>query len=90
MRRSHVRKQRRGGVWLWLLAILLSTGCTPSGSKPATTSTTFVVLDSEQVSLIDPNKPFIATRPSAVLDRGYYMKLESIYMKYVYGQLVEK
>ncbi len=76
---------RLGGLLL-LLVVILGCGCTPSGSTYHEPSV-YIVPDSRNVVIIDPNSPFIARRKSAVLDIGYYMELADLEAAVASGKL---
>lgn len=56
-------------VMLIMIAISLAGGCAQRSSP------IIVLPDSEQVFLIEPNDPFTAPWPAAVLSRGRYLEL---------------
>ena len=67
----------------WLLAILIIwSGWLIGGCVPRT-SRIIVLPDSEQVFLIEPNEPFTAPWPAAVLSRGRYLELVDAEMELI-------
>jgi len=78
------------GVWLSLAAILLTWGCTSNGVRRVRQSPVIWLAGDKTVYLIEPNEPYAAPWPAAVLSRGYYMELVSLEMRVLSGQLVER
>lgn len=70
MRRHGTNTGRR-----WLLASLIIWPSWLIGGCAPRTSRIIVLPDSEQVFLIEPNQPYTAPWPAAVLSRGRYMAL---------------
>lgn len=72
---------------LLLIFVACFGGCSPSGLvKPSV----FIVPSDQQVFLIEPNQPFSAPWPAAVLSRGEYMRLVEIDMQVKSGELVPR
>lgn len=60
---------------LWLGAILIMHASCLIGGCVRQSLPVIVLPDSEQVFLIEPNEPFTAPWPAAVLSRGRYLEL---------------
>lgn len=71
-----ITRRLRQAVWIALACTLIG-GCARQNSPP------IVLPDSEQVFLIEPNEPFTAPWPAAVLSRGRYLELVDAEMELI-------
>lgn len=49
-----------------------------------------VIGDSEKAILIEAGQTYTSPDSAVVLSRGYWLKLEAVYLRYVSGELVER
>lgn len=71
-----ITRRLRPAVWIAL-------ACTLIGGCAARNSQLIVLPDSEQVFWIEPNEPFTAPWPAAVLSRGRYLELVDAEMELI-------